>query len=1094
MVGFSGNVRRIATVLTASDRASGDLQRAESAGDDVAESMGAAERRARGLRTGFLAAAGGAAVIAGGLAVLSRQHGQTEQTMARLATVSGATDQEMQKLRDTAMTLGKELPIAMSDAANAMEQLAFAGFEAEEAMNAAAGVADLAVASNMNMAQSARSTASALRMFGLEADQTVQVTSAMAATFSNSATTITELSNALEYVGATATSAGVSLQEISAAVGVLADRGIRASRAGTALNTTLQRIVAGSGQASSALDRLNLSIDDLTNAEGQIGSLGEVLGAIGDRMENLESDAERMQVATELAGRRGARALLPLIESQEDLNEKMGDIFRSEIRSSIGELARLSQEEIGAVQEALGGMEIDREDVTPKDIIRGLEEMHEAGTGVEEMATRLSTALGISQRAATSLAEDVADSSVSADQLAESIGGATTASEIAASQMDTTAGAVKFLKSSFDAMTFTIFTGAAPAIEWFNEKLATGINVLNENEAAMKAVGGALAGLVGVLSLVAVLFGAAYIQASVIPAVMGVVNGSFLAGAASATTLTGALSALLAPLAAVAAPALAIVAAVGLLVGAFFVLRDVIEKDILDVGSDLAVLMERFGAVIDFLKPTIDPLIGILVELGKILLAVAAAPIVLQVMAIIKGLKLLTDVAIWTYEAIAGLINGTMTLEEVMKSAASGIYSFFAGIGDSILSFIAGVDWAEIGMMAMKALALGLVYSIAGIPGVLVALFWDELVAAFQGVDWMNLGVSVIQALMYGMVFAVAGIPGVLIVLFRDEIISALQGLGDYLYDAGVSLLETLVEGIAASPGILKDALWSAFAGMVPLLPASDAAEGPLSRLTDAGKAIPETLAKGIKALPGVLVGAVKAVLFGIPAAIGGAALNIGMSIGKKIGGAIADGLKGMAGAVAGAAKGVGGAAKDAISGAADFATSPEKWQQSGKALVDTVASGAESASGSIKGAVEGAADKASSVLPFSNAEEGPFSNLVERGQALVSTVAKGVEGEDSTLQDTLAGVAEGTPLGQAASTLVGAIGGSGGPAAALGGGPAAGGSGRPIEIVLEQTNQFGDVGDREEIRRMVEEATRSGGENALAELELLLKQTLSEA
>ena len=105
----------------------------------------------------------------------------------------------------------------------------------------------------------------------------------------------------------------------------------------------------------------------------------------------------------------------------------------------------------------------------------------------------------------------------------------------------------------------------------------------------------------------------------------------------------------------------------------------------------------------------------------------------------------------------------------------------------------------------------------------------------------------------------------------------------------------------------------------------------------------------------------------------------------------------------------------------------------------------------------------------------------------------RGVEGEDSTLQDTLTGVAEGTPLGKAASTLVGAIGGSGGPAAALGGGPAAGGSGT-IQIVFEQTNEFGNASDREEIRQMVREATRNGGEDALAELELLLKQTLSEA
>jgi len=81
--------------------------------------------------------------------------------------------------------------------------------------------------------------------------------------------------------------------------------------------------------------------------------------------------------------------------------------------------------------------------------------------------------------------------------------------------------------------------------------------------------------------------------------------------------------------------------------------------------------------------------------------------------------------------------------------------------------------------------------------------------------------------------------------------------------------------------------------------------------------------------------------------------------------------------------------------------------------------------------------------------------------------------------------------LGQAASTLVGAIGGSGGPTAALGGGLAAGGSG-PTQIVLEQTNEFRDASDRENIRQIVREATRNGGEDALADLELPPKRTLS--
>jgi TP901 family phage tail tape measure protein len=1013
---------------------------------------------------GFMATAAGAVAAAGALAGLTRQHGRTEKTMARLATVSGATDQEMEKLWDTAMTLGKELPIAMSDATSAMEQLAFAGFEAEEAVSAAAGVADIAVASNMNMAQSARTTASALRMFGLEADQTVQVTAAMASTFSNSATTIQELSSALEYVGATATSAGVSLQEMSAAIGVLADRGIRASKAGTALNTTLQRIITGSGKAEEALSRLNLSVEDLTDSSGEVKNLGTVLGMLNEQMQGLESDAERMQVATELAGRRGARALLPLIESQEALNEKMGDTFRSEIRASVGELARLSQEELGAVEEALGGIEIDRQNFAPDDLVQSLEELRESGVAVEEMASRLAAALGISQKAATSLAEDVHDSSVSAEQLAESIGGATTASEIAASQMDTTAGAVEFLKSSFDAMTFTIFTGAAPAIELFNEKLAQGINVLNENETAMKAVGGTLAALTGALTILAGTLGAAWVQASLIPAIMGVVKGSFLAGVVGAGSLTAALSTLASAAASILAPLLAIVAVIGVLVAAFMMVKKAIDENFLGIGEDFAVIMERINSVVSFLKPTIEPLVGILVELGKIFLAINAVPLVASILAIIHGLRLWIDVIDWTIAAITGLINGTRTLKGVLSEAATLIVERMANIGDVIIGAISSIDWAGIGWAVVEGIAygigaaFGLFIKSVLVYGNFLVWFWTTVPGMFldavlalpgliAGAFVAGIGLFVDAVVAYGefLVWYWTNVPGMIV-----DVVTSIPGfIADKFLEAlptikrvGGRIVSALMSGLAASAPNVAKGIRKVVQVIRDFLPFSNAKRGPLSSI---------------------------------------------MSVGGKIVSAIASGLKNSAGKVASAAGDVAGAIKgkldDVVSGA----------KEKGAALASTVADGAKSAGGKVKDAVTDVADKAGSVLPMSNAEEGPFSNLIERGQKLVSTVAKGVEGEDSTLQDTLAGVAEGTPLGQAASTLVGAIGVSGGPAAALGGGPAAGGSGR-IQIVLEQTNEFGNASDREEIRQMVREATRNGGEDALAELELLLKQTLSEA
>lgn len=642
---FSGNVRRIATVLTARDNASDPLDEAEDAGDRAADSMDDAEESALSLGKAFGIAAGAATTFGGALALLTRRHGETEQTMARLQVVAGATDEEMEGLLNTAQQIGIDLPISMGDAADAMEQLAFAGFEAEEAISAAHGVANLAVASGMQMGETARTTASQLRMFNLEAEETHQVTAALAATFSSSNADIQELSKAMEMVGGTASMAGISLQEVNAALGVMADEGIRASRAGTALNTTLQRIISGSGQAEEALSKLGLSTEEFTDQHGDVDDLRSILSTIGREMEDVESDAERMAIATELAGQRGARALLPLIENTEEMNEKLGDIFRSEVRESMGELSRLSEEELAGVEQALD-MDIKADEVTPEDLVENLERLAEQGEGVDEISQRLETALNVSGDAAQAMAEDIHDAEVAADDVAEAIGGATTASDIAASQMDTAAGMAEFMRSSWDALTFTVFTGAGPAIEWFNARLAGAINLMNENERAAMAVGGTLALLAGAAGAVTLALGAMLARSALVPPAMMLMNSSFIASVAAGWSSAGAIGAVGAAASAATAPVWGLAAAVLglstpvlLLVGVFAALVAIWKFDVLGAGDAVGGMFTWVGDKAWWLGEILWELLGIFYELGRISLAGAATAILAPFAAVIRFLE-----------------------------------------------------------------------------------------------------------------------------------------------------------------------------------------------------------------------------------------------------------------------------------------------------------------------------------------------------------------------------------------------------------------------------------------------------------------------
>jgi hypothetical protein len=894
-----------------------------------------------------------------------------------------------------------------------------------------------------------------------------------------------------------------------------------------------------------------------------------------------------------------------LVEKSEELNKKIGDAFRSEIRESIAALSRMSDDELMEIEGQLG-IEVD-EDTTPQELVQALEEMADEGQTADEIAQALQESLKLSAGAAQALATDIQDAETSTEDIAEALGDTTTASKLAASQMDTAAGAVTFLKSSFDAFTFSIFTGAKPAITAFNERLANGINFINENRSAGAALGGALAGLTALAGGATLAVGGRGAKLTLAAFAKPLFATNIGAAVASAGSLSGALGALASALAPVVAAVGIAAAVVGTLVAAFFTLKEVISRDILGVGSDLAVLMERLGAVIDFLKPTVEPLIGIFVELGKILLFVASLQTVVFLMGLIKGLKLLTDVAIWTFEAIAGLINGTKTLEGVLGDAASNIVSFFSGIGSTIVAAvtsidwtgiassiagavaglagtavdaITGIDWGAVGMTIIRGIAFGigagvglflkalvaygeaLVWFWTTVPGMFLdavaaipkliadviigglSLFVDAVVAYGEALVWFW---TTVPGMFLDAVTAIPGMIADAIVagvglwfeawrMYTDFLVSFWSGAGDLLLDVGGNIVEGLKNGLISAAPNVAEGIRKVVGIIRDFLPFSNAKRGPLSTIMSVGGNIVGAITKRLRAGVGLAASAASAVAGAIKGAfdslVGGA-----FSLGQSIAGGIADGLKASAGAVVGAAKTV----ADGVKGAADFATSPGQWKQSGKALVGTVADGIKGAAGAVAGAVGGAAnqaksavsnaartladpqtyknagkaavstfasgaeaaadkaqgavksvaEKASSALPFSEAEVGPFSNLLDRGSALVSTVAKGVKGERGTLQKAIAGVAKGSPFGAAAEGIVGAIGGGSGPrtSGGTGRGPAAG---RPIEIVLEQTNNFGNV-DREDVRRRVQEATRAGGQDALAELELLLRQALAE-
>lgn len=540
-------IRHLFITLDASDKATKKLKQVDRTTNAVSASQQRAAERTRVFRKRLVAAGFGAAILTGTLASMVNATKEVDRTFARTAATSGATAEEMDKIRAAASNIGAEMPVLMGDAADAFEQLSFAGFSVEEQLSAASDVVELAVAGNIGMAESARLASSTVRAFGKQADETTQITNTMSATFTNSATTIQEMGAALEYVSASASQADQSVSEIIAAIGVLGDVGIRGTRAGTALERMMTQLAKRTGATKQSLDRLNLTIDDLTDSSGDFLDMSQIVQILNASINELGvGGAETLKIMQQLFGARGGRAAQALVNNTDEFITKIGDNARAEIKATMLMLDEMGSEEIATINNrlkntlgAIEGLNVNITSATETEDL--LEMMMQASESLSdaELAGAIDDAFdGISGRSAEIIADDVdslrrlrmeaeamSDQELSsaaatefgldentADQMAaairsgtgiakltESIDSMGVQSELSDRQMESLWGQVEYLKGSISSLVVTMVTGMKPALDVFFSGAKAVVNILNENQRVAQGLGLGLALLTGTL-------------------------------------------------------------------------------------------------------------------------------------------------------------------------------------------------------------------------------------------------------------------------------------------------------------------------------------------------------------------------------------------------------------------------------------------------------------------------------------------------------------------------------------------------------------------------------------------------------------------
>ncbi|OHU67394.1 phage tail tape measure protein [Mycobacteroides chelonae] len=236
-----------------------------------------------------LATSGVSAVVTKGL--------DFEKTMNTLSGVTGASADVMQRFRNTAKDLGNDMTLSntsAADAAQAMTELAKAGFSVDESITAAKGTLQLAAAAQVSAGQAAEIQANALQAFGLKADYASKAADVLSNAANASSAEITDVAFALQAGGSVARQTGVSLEDTAASIALLANNGIKGSDAGTLLKSALLKLSAPSDQASGALQELGVSAFD---AQGNFVGMEALFGQLQAASKRMTPEMYAMDTA-----------------------------------------------------------------------------------------------------------------------------------------------------------------------------------------------------------------------------------------------------------------------------------------------------------------------------------------------------------------------------------------------------------------------------------------------------------------------------------------------------------------------------------------------------------------------------------------------------------------------------------------------------------------------------------------------------------------------------------------------------------------------------------------------------------------------------
>lgn len=279
-----------------------------------------------------------------------------ESQMAKVGAIAGATGDDFKELEKKARELGSTTRYSATEVAEAMEYMGMAGWDNKQILAGLGSVLNLATVAGMDLGQASDFVTDGLTALGYEAEDASKMVDILAKASTSSNTTVSQMQKAFTNCAPVAGTLGISMEDLALALGLMADKGVKGAKAGTALKNLMANLSAPTKKQLAFIKQFNLE-----GAQQDIvqGRLTEGIKKFKSALAGL-SPQQQNAIITTIAGKEALSGISALLNTtEEDLlsleselkncdgaAQEMADTFDDTVKGALKGLASAMQETV----------------------------------------------------------------------------------------------------------------------------------------------------------------------------------------------------------------------------------------------------------------------------------------------------------------------------------------------------------------------------------------------------------------------------------------------------------------------------------------------------------------------------------------------------------------------------------------------------------------------------------------------------------------------------------------------------------------------------------------------------------------------------